>query len=357
MSSPNVFVGDLCLKEIPCLPVGRPPVHGNDKDCGNDIVSLNIKRSIQMKTKYLLYRVCLLSLVCLIPVLSGCSATTRMVMKAEGGKTQKVARMLDEGVDVNSLLADRSALFYASQNGHTDTVKLLLDRGADPNIETKDKITALRLAVERRHLEVLDLLLDAGADPNVKRKQYGNIPIHIACWKGHGDILSVLIQRGSQLNSKNALGMTPLIMAARYGYDDLVKMLIEGGADIDIADNNDLTALHYACVHGKGQMVPALLAAGADPNAKTSAGLTPLHLAATQRRQYRKRDDYEHRKKLLIAAGTDPDVISDLKQSADDVYSDGLLAAQSGRTLKDYVDQTERMQNLQMMMINMGAYR
>jgi len=124
--------------------------------------------------------------------------------------------------------------------------------------------------------------------------------------------------------------MTPLIVAARHGHDDLVRMLIEKGANVDVADSNGLTALHYACVYGKKETVSALLAADANPNVRTSQGLTPLHMAASQRSVYRQKDDYKNRKEILIAAGANPSILSNLKQTADDVYAKGLLVPSTG---------------------------
>ena len=284
-----------------------------------------------MEAKCLLHRVILLFLICLIPLLSGCSATTRMILQAEGGRTHNVALMLDKGLDVDGLLIDRTALFYTSQNGHAETVELLLNRGANPNLKDERGVSPLRLAAEYGHLEVVNILLAAGADPNIKTKDYGNLALHAACSNGHIDIISILLEQGDHLNLKNRIGMTPLIMAARHGHDDLVKMLIEQGAIIDIKEKSGLTALHFACVHGNGEMLPALLAAGADPNLKTSEGLTPLHYMATQKNLYPKRKkEYPKRKEILISAGADPSILSNFKQSADDVYTRGLLIPSKG---------------------------
>ena len=56
-----------------------------------------------------------------------------------------------------------------------------------------------------------------------------------AAWKGHTDIVKLLIENGADVNEKNALGWTPLGSAAYFGYTDVVKLLIEKGADIDVS--------------------------------------------------------------------------------------------------------------------------
>ena len=82
-------------------------------------------------------------------------------------------KLLDEGVDVNTKFRyDRTALSFAADRGHADAVKLLLDRGADPNIkDTFYGATPLTWAVNpamdrtERHTEVVRLLLARGGIP------------------------------------------------------------------------------------------------------------------------------------------------------------------------------------------------
>ena len=57
---------------------------------------------------------------------------------------------------------------FASQNGHENVVKLLLDNGA--NIDTKDKsgATPLWTAAQNEHDNIVKLLIDKGANVNTK---------------------------------------------------------------------------------------------------------------------------------------------------------------------------------------------
>ena len=56
-------------------------------------------------------------------------------------------------------------------NGHLEVVKLLVDRGGDPNAKVDiDGSTPLHRASENGHLEVVKLLVDRGGDPNAKNR-------------------------------------------------------------------------------------------------------------------------------------------------------------------------------------------
>ncbi|KAJ5364795.1 uncharacterized protein N7496_010508 [Penicillium cataractarum] len=63
-------------------------------------------------------------------------------------------------------VGDRTPLHYAAENGHQEVVKLLLDKGADANVEDNYRnLTLLHYAVEKGHQGVLKLLLDKGPIP------------------------------------------------------------------------------------------------------------------------------------------------------------------------------------------------
>ena len=61
--------------------------------------------------------------------------------------------------------SNTSPLYIVSQNGQTDTVALLLQANADPNLKLGDGKTPLYIANRYSHTEIVTLLLNAGADP------------------------------------------------------------------------------------------------------------------------------------------------------------------------------------------------
>lgn len=103
---------------------------------------------------------------------------------------QKVKEMLNKGIDINI------ALYWAACGGDADIVKLLLNKGANPNAKDKDGCTALMFAAEWGHIDIVKLLLDKGAAPNVKNND-GETALDWATRNDYPDIVKLLKQHGA----------------------------------------------------------------------------------------------------------------------------------------------------------------
>ena len=75
-------------------------------------------------------------------------------------------------------------------------------------------------AAERAGVEATTLLLDRGADPNAK-KTNGDTALHWACYHGDGDVASVLLNAGADVNALGDLRNSPLHMAATGSHEPL----------------------------------------------------------------------------------------------------------------------------------------
>ena len=89
---------------------------------------------------------------------------------ARNGGTEQLAAMLDAGLSPNLATAGRDTLLMlAAKHAHPDTVRLLLERGADHSRVNDRGQTPLCAAVQRQAAETVRVLLDAGADPALGR--------------------------------------------------------------------------------------------------------------------------------------------------------------------------------------------
>jgi len=130
--------------------------------------------------------------------------------------------------------------------GHQDLsalARLMLQAGADPNVQDSQENTVLKMAIVHENLSRVHELLEAGADPNISDR-YGMAPLHTAAFLGCKTITMSLLDAGADPNVADEDGETPLLIAAAHssgsGYfffsEDHAKvfgLLLQAGADID----------------------------------------------------------------------------------------------------------------------------
>ncbi len=126
-------------------------------------------------------------------------------------------------------------------------VRLMIAKGADVNEIDKSYYsrTALHIAVETNNLKIANMLLNAGANVNVQ-DYYKLTPLMTVKGNTSGEILRLLVQHGADVNNKNLNGRTALFEAVQYDNFEAVKALLEVGADATIKDDFGNSVLIYA---------------------------------------------------------------------------------------------------------------
>lgn len=122
-------------------------------------------------------------------------------------------------------------LAYAAFGGNVAAVTFLLGKGADVNARasTRFRNTPLQIALLCEEAASAKLLLERGADPNIR--QNGDfVALHEAASIGRTDILQLLVDHGAELSPRNAKGETPLAVATRKGNAAAVTWLKTRGA-------------------------------------------------------------------------------------------------------------------------------
>lgn len=133
----------------------------------------------------------------------------------------KMQALLDKGLDPNTRLGppgnSKFLLWQAVKLWKTDTVRLLLSRGAKPDERSSGfhKTPLFQAAYDGRR-DICILLLDHGADPNALDDS-GNNPLREAILGKKPAIVSLLLDRGSRPQQKNRDQLTMADIAAKYG--------------------------------------------------------------------------------------------------------------------------------------------
>jgi ankyrin repeat protein len=149
------------------------------------------------------------------------------------GYKDVVVELLNEGHDVNARGApsQSSALMLALQGQHQDIAELLIEQGADVNLQTAEWGTALYCAATLGMEKMVKVLVEAGADVNyiAEKAIYGTaLQAAVAC--GFFMIALLLIDQGADINAKGGKYGTAL-NAAKQNKDSLLeKLLLFSGA-------------------------------------------------------------------------------------------------------------------------------
>ncbi len=225
-----------------------------------------------------------------------------------------------------------------------ELLRLLLQRGADPNRGNDYGWTPLHQAGYGNRRDLAELMLAAGGDTTLSARGDGGTPLVTALFWGHREVVDLLGLEPRNLRVAAGLGRldlirellgrpeagahrafyrphggfpawTPsddpqevldeaLVWAAKSDRVEAISLLVESGARVD-ADPYRGTALAWAAVNGRVDAIHHLLGLGADPNRRGTfggpdhgEGVTALHLAA----QAGEADAV----RALLAAGADP---------------------------------------------------
>ncbi|XP_035662257.1 ankyrin repeat and SOCS box protein 18-like isoform X2 [Branchiostoma floridae] len=208
--------------------------------------------------------------------------TTPLYITASKGYIECMRHLLDRRADVNYSPNGWSPLHAAVDGGHVDAVQLLINHGADVDLETEDTgKTALHMCCGKDYLKIAKLLLRRGTNINAKTYDVEETPLHVAAQNGLFDLVDLLLEKGADPNATNNEGDTPLALACTCTegdsyYHNTVEKLIQWGADVNLKDKEKKLPLHNAARKGDHKLVEILVRKGSEINARDYFLKTPL---------------------------------------------------------------------------------
>jgi serine/threonine-protein phosphatase 6 regulatory ankyrin repeat subunit B len=237
---------------------------------------------------------------------------TALTYAAGEGQAETVGLLLAQGAQANRTdFFQRTAFMVASEDGHVDVMRVLVQHLGDQGLEETDenKFRALLWAAKGGHAETVAFLLAQGAQPN--RTNHYEAPLINACREGHLDVVGLLLEyMGKEgLEHRDSMGRTALNNAAAEGHEEVVALVLSRGARIDSRDENGATPLMLASSGARMGVVQMLLhnMGGQGLEITDTSGRTALHLAA----RYRAFEDRLEVVRCLLLAGVDPTIRDD----------------------------------------------
>lgn len=169
-----------------------------------------------------------------------------------------------------------TGLSWAVMRDDIDSLRLLLEHGADANIPDNRGFSPIHSA---KSLPSLKLLLDHSADI-MSKTEVGATPLHFISRYGRHGMIEPMVQAGADPNASEA-DDTPLICSTYEHQPKSTEELLRLGAKPDLAANRSgMTALHFAVTDNQHDIIQQLLSHNADCTLKAEQGRNILHLAA-----------------------------------------------------------------------------
>ena len=256
--------------------------------------------------------------------------STALLFAAQVGDAGSAALLLAAGANPDDRAANgNSALVLSAFAGHGSVARLLIDVGADLDAAAAG-YSALHAAVLRGDLETVKALLAKGANPNLQLtrgspvRRFGSqwalptpmtgaTPLFVAAVYLEVDIMRTLLASGASHTIALPDGTSALLAAAgapvekearpsdleRWNVVDndtpqipreetavleATRMLLDAGADVNQANSTGDTALHAAAAAGTTTVIQLLAERGAALDARNKAGQTPLGVVLSRGR-------------------------------------------------------------------------
>jgi uncharacterized protein len=163
-------------------------------------------------------------------------ATAMDIIKSLIDRGANVNAQLTHTVELHKFAQDQgdktmaegaTAFMRAARGGDVETMRLLIDKGADPKLANKDGLTALLVAAgvswadkvrstDEQALAAVKLCVELGLDVNAATDR-GETALHGAALRGANNIATYLVEKGAKLDAKNKQGFTALDVADGKG--------------------------------------------------------------------------------------------------------------------------------------------
>lgn len=210
-------------------------------------------------------------------------------MAMKRGNLEICKYLYELGADIETLSTDIFSMSLLHFCKSLEVMEWLLTFDLDVNLQdTQNGETPLHCVVARstgdRH-EMMKLLIEHGADVNIQRKN-GKYPMHAAAERNDAIACQILKDHGASFIVYDDFDHSPLHTAAFYSRCESAKYLLDMGMDVNLLSPKDTRPLDQAaCLIDPTEIYHLLLNRGADPSLTDKYGKTLLYQVVTNLRK------------------------------------------------------------------------
>ncbi len=203
---------------------------------------------------------------------SAASEAGEVAEAAQSGDIDALITLLDNGAPVDEP-GVAHPLHFAVMAGNAEAARVLLERGADPDADSKLG-TPMMIAAGRGRENLVEILLAHNADPNIGGGREKRTPLHTAAFAGALEVVQILLTNGADPLARTKFGDTALHLAVQKNQTATADLLGEVtywappkpptdsdilGADQDIGrDAADVCMICHPFEAGKAAKGPSL---------------------------------------------------------------------------------------------------
>jgi len=169
----------------------------------------------------------------------------------------------------------RTAFMTAVLKDHKPLIKILLERGANLNLQDNEGRSLLMLICLKGTEEQLNFLLSKGTVDVNQVDRSGNCALHNCIMKQRLSLIKALLTRDDiNVNLTNNKKESILHLAVLTGKAAIVNLVLTTECDINLRDENNFCALYYAVVKENQAVIKTLVDRGAKLNETESNALS-----------------------------------------------------------------------------------
>jgi hypothetical protein len=202
------------------------------------------------------------------------------------GKKTAIQKNLTDAVEKGD-----ATRFQELLNANTDLIDATNSEG----------MTLLQVAAAKQDEHIVSVLLERGADVNARDKN-GNTPLPMAASGGNTNLVTLLIAKGADVNSRADNGPTPLLAAVASDQKAVVELLMQHGAHLDATDANGRTALQLAVALNREAIAEMLRKEETQRSEQAKEGERQRQEEA-RKQEERRREDAAHELAEKLRAG------------------------------------------------------